>query len=183
VYGIVTDAGGVVELTSNEGHGTTFTVQLPVAVTSTDDDDRSELLAEEANAAAEGHETILIVEDQEAVRVVTATMLRRHGYTVLEAVDAPSAVVLAATERFDLLLTDVVMPGRSGRELAETLRDDGLADRVLYMSGYSSDVFASRRALDPSETIIHKPFSEGALLDAVRSALGSDARPTARVPG
>jgi FixJ family two-component response regulator len=72
------------------------------------------------------------------------------------------------------------VPGRSGRELAETLRDGGLADRVLYMSGYSSDAFGSQRALDPSETIIHKPFSEGALLDAVRSALGSHARPTAR---
>jgi two-component system cell cycle sensor histidine kinase/response regulator CckA len=182
VYGIVTDAGGLIELTSHEGHGTTFILQLPVAA-STEGAELSASPADEAEAAPDGHETILIVEDQEAVRVVTATMLRRHGYTVLEAFDAPSAVALAATERFDLLLTDVVMPGRSGRELAETLRAGGLADRVLYMSGYSSDVFGSQRALDPSETIIHKPFSEGALLDAVRSALGSDVRPIARAVG
>lgn len=172
VYGIVTDAGGTIELSTREGRGTAFTIQVPAAAVSA----AAETVAASLPAvdALGGTETILLVEDQEAVRVVTATILRRRGYTVLEAYDATSALAIAGTQAFDLLLTDVIMPGMSGRDLAAAVYERGFADRVLYMSGYSSTVFGDRRALDARETLIHKPFSETTLLESVRAALALD---------
>jgi CheY-like chemotaxis protein len=114
-----------------------------------------------------------VVEDQLPVRTIIVAMLTRNGYRVIEAADATSALTLAETEAFDLLLTDVVMPGRSGRELAEALRERSPGQPVLYMSGYSGGVFGTQRALDPREALIHKPFNEATLLAAVHTALSA----------
>jgi two-component system cell cycle sensor histidine kinase/response regulator CckA len=168
VYGIVNDAGGTIDLRSEEGQGTTFTVEIPVVSQAAPTDH-----LEPATEAVDGRgETILVVEDQLSVRNVIVEMLSRNGYRVLEAADATSALELAGSAQFDLLLTDVVMPGRSGRELAYALRDREPGHQVLYMSGYSGGVFGSQRALDPREALIHKPFNEATLLAAVHTALG-----------
>ncbi|MEY2570061.1 MAG: two-component system, cell cycle sensor histidine kinase and response regulator CckA [Acidimicrobiaceae bacterium] len=167
VYGIVADANGTVELHSTESVGSTFTVRFPIA---------------DAVTAAEGHvtdaapvrgagETILVVEDQESVRSVAVAMLRRNGYRVLEAANAPEAMLIAAMEPLDLLLTDVVMPETSGPELAEALRGIALGDHVLFMSGFSGGDFSSQGVVDPSEALIRKPFNEAQLLRAVDAAL------------
>jgi hypothetical protein len=168
VYGIVSDAGGTVDLISAVDNGTAFTVRLPVT---TDPLPAVAALATDEPIGGTG-EAILVVEDQLAVRNIIVAMLIRNGYRVLEAPDAASALSLAATERFDLLLTDVVMPGLSGTQLADALRKDGLGHRVLFMSGYSGGIFGTQRELDPDEALIHKPFNESMLLAAVRAALG-----------
>ena len=168
VYGIVTDADGTIDLRSTEGEGTTFTVRIPVTVRP-----ESAAAAPGATAVEGTGETILVVEDQLPVRTIIVAMLTRNGYRVIEAGDATAALILAETEAFDLLLTDVVMPGRSGRELAEALRDRSPGQPVLYMSGYSGGVFGTQRALDPREALIHKPFNEATLLAAVHTALGA----------
>jgi hypothetical protein len=182
VYGIVTDAGGTVDLTSEKDVGTTFTVLLPV---SPEPLSAAPSIPNATPVAGNG-ETILVVEDQLPVRTVIAAMLTRNGYRVLEAPDSPSALALASTEAFDLLLTDIVMPGGSGRELAGALRDVGLGDRILYMSGYSGGVFGPQRVLHPREALIHKPFDERSLLDAVHDAIGAtdecDLVPVGAVP-
>jgi len=172
-YGIVNDAGGTIDLRSEVGQGTTFTVEIPVAPQA------SPAVAEAATTAVDGRgEIILVVEDQLPVRKVIVEMLSRNGYRVLEAGDATSALAVAATAQFDLLLTDVVMPGRSGRELAYALRDREPGHQVLYMSGYSGGVFGIQRALDSREALIHKPFNEADLLTAVHTALGDVALAT-----
>jgi len=177
VYGIVADAGGEIEVASTVGQGTTFTITLP-----TTSDDAPPHLATDAGAAPSatvgGGQTILVVEDNDSVRAITVAMLTRNGYRVLEAADASGALVLADTNSFDLLLTDVAMPGLTGRELVERLRERGRAGRVLFMSGYSSDAFVERRTLDPIAEIIHKPFDKTALLSAVQTALGNDVHAT-----
>jgi CheY-like chemotaxis protein len=167
VYGIVADAGGTVDLTSRPGHGTTFTVWLPAT-------DQAAVALDvaiaEPPAGGEG-QVILVVEDQESVRKIVVAMLARNGYEVIQASDAAEALTLAGERRFDLLLTDIVMPGRSGTELADALTEQRSDHRVLFMSGYSGGIFGTQRELDASETIIHKPFHEADLLVAVRTAL------------
>ena len=168
VYGIVADAAGSVKLSSPEGHGTTVTVRFPVAGPAIEP-----IAAVDSLAPVSAGETILVVEDQAAVRSVIVSMLRRNGYRVLEAGSAKEALVIASSDEFDLLLTDVVMPGMSGRELAESLHDREPGHLVLYMSGYSAGVFGAQRALDRHETLIHKPFKERTLLEALHRLLGT----------
>ena len=167
VYGIVTDAGGTIDLASRLGHGTTFTVRLPAT-------DQAAVALDvaiaEPPAGGEG-QVVLVVEDQESVRKIVVAMLSRNGYEVIQARDAAEALTMAAERRFDLLLTDIVMPGQSGTELADALTEQRSDHRVLFMSGYSGGLFGTQRELDASETIIHKPFHEADLLVAVRTAL------------
>jgi two-component system cell cycle sensor histidine kinase/response regulator CckA len=169
VYGIVKHSGGSVWVTSEPGRGTTFTVYLPVVASPSA---RAKAVA--GAKVLEGTETVLIAEDQALVRAITRTTLQRHGYVVLEAAHPRDALAISRSEdrTIDLLLTDVVMPGMSGLELARTLRAERPTMRVLFTSGYTSDA-----TVDAGETdaeFIQKPFTPRALLEKVRLVL--DAR-------
>jgi two-component system cell cycle sensor histidine kinase/response regulator CckA len=162
VYGIVTRTGGTVEIHSTPGEGTTIEVLLPateaeLSVQWTPDED--------ADGSAQG-ETILVVEDEAAVRRLTCRILKREGYNVLEAPDGAEALDTwdAHPGEIDLLLTDVVMPGMSGKELAERLGIE-----PVFMSGYTDDVML-RHGMEGLR-LVQKPFDAQTLLGAVRSAL------------
>jgi CheY-like chemotaxis protein len=128
-----------------------------------------------------GSETILLVEDDDRVRALSCEILQEHGYTVLEARHGEDAVDI--TQRYHggihLLLTDVVMPGMGGRELAVRLRPGRPQMRVLYMSGYTADVIVHHGVLDGSEAFLPKPLTPMTLLSKVREALDAEARTTA----
>jgi len=173
VYGIVKRSDGHIRVDSELGTGTTVTVFFPQV----DARSESEAAAERDAPAPGANETILLVEDEESVRKLAGGVLAAGGYRVLEA-DLPSrALELAARHgrRIDLLLTDVVMPEMSGRELAERLVARWPETPVLYMSGYLDDTIL-RHGLDGGgELLIQKPFTPAVLLARVRAAL--DARP------
>jgi CheY-like chemotaxis protein len=122
-----------------------------------------------------GGETILVVEDEQAMREVAVRILRRNGYRVLEAADGHEALSTLDGRVCDLLLTDVIMPQMSGRELVERVRERLPDLPVLYMSGYSRGVLGPQRALDSSVALIQKPFSEQALVEKVRAVLPAEA--------
>ena len=170
VYGIIKQSGGFIWVYSEVGHGTTFKLYLP----------RVEELAERASQpaqaparAARGTETVLVVEDEAPVRSVARQVLERHGYTVLEAPSAEAALDIATrySGTIHLLLTDVVMPGLNGRELASrlaTLRPDA---RVIFMSGYTDDAVTRHGVLEPGSTYVQKPFTPDAIARKVREVL------------
>jgi hypothetical protein len=169
VYGIVTQAGGDVTIYSEPGLGTTVRVNIP-----TTSDAISELRGEKPSVPlASNGETVLLVEDEEIVREPTRRMLMRNGYTVLAAGNADEAMALMLKHPgdIDLLLTDVVMPGRSGRELSAAVLEDRPTTKVLFMSGYSQDVIVNQGVLDEGVHLIEKPFSSDDLLRAVRDLL------------
>ena len=174
VYGIVAQAGGDVRIYSEPGIGTTFHVLLPA----TDEplDSAAENGAEVAPARGNG-ETVLVVEDEPAIREVTHRILARNGYDVLVAGAGAEALILAEQHRgpIDLLITDVVMPRMLGKEVAERLQADRPDVKVLYMSGYARPVLASTGTLDPGVILLEKPFSANALLCAVRQVLDAAA--------
>ncbi|MFI5895553.1 ATP-binding protein [Actinoplanes sp. NPDC051513] len=170
VYGIVTQAGGEVSLASSVGLGTTATVLLPAATPS----DKSDLSPVSDRSPARGRgETLLVVEDEEALRDVAGRILSGAGYRVLCAPCGPAALDIAAGHDgpIDLLLSDVVMPGMLGKELAERLTGVRPATRVLYMSGYAQPVLHSQGTLDPGVALLEKPFTADDLLAAVRGRL------------
>lgn len=170
VYGIVTQAGGSVSISSEPGLGTTVTVLLPISA------DAATAGSEPAAPAPAtgGHgETLLVVEDEAALRDVAGRILSGAGYRVLSADGGLQALELAARHEgeIDLLLSDVVMPGMLGKELAERLVDARPGTRVLYMSGYAQPVLASQGTLDPGVALLEKPFTADDLLSAVRERL------------
>jgi two-component system cell cycle sensor histidine kinase/response regulator CckA len=168
VYGIVTQAGGEVTLTSEVGLGTTVTVLLPAGAAATEPETRGEPAA----TAGRG-ETLLVAEDEDALRDVAGRILTGAGYRVLLAEGGAQALELAAHHEgdIDLLVSDVVMPGMLGKELAERLVVARPGTRVLYMSGYAQPVLASQGTLDPGVALLEKPFTAGDLLTAVRRRL------------
>jgi nitrogen-specific signal transduction histidine kinase/ActR/RegA family two-component response regulator len=172
VFGIVKQSGGSVWLYSEPGAGATFKIYLP----------RAEGVAEIGRPPAvptqslRGIETILLAEDEEQVRTVLVSILRMMGYQVLEARTPAEALKIAEThpKRIDLLLTDVVMPGMNGRELAErvlTMRE-GL--RVLFMSGYTDDVILHHGVLEAGVPFLQKPITPDSLTRKVRQVLDAD---------
>ena len=169
VDGIVKQSGGYIQLTSAPGRGTTFSIHLPrVAAT-----------AEPAHADAVaamslgGSDTVLLVEDQEEVRVVTHKLLSRRGYHVLVAASGAEALALAEryTDPIQLLVTDVVMPGMSGRELSRRLAPTRPGMKVLFLSGYPDESILQRGALEPGVAFLQKPFSAQGLAGKVREVL------------
>jgi CheY-like chemotaxis protein len=175
VYGIITQAGGHADIHSTPGAGTTFTALLPVT-------DQTPPPAEDhvpTGHLGHGGETVLVVEDEEALREVTRRILARNGYQVLTAAHGPEALkVIEDTDSpIHLLLTDVIMPHMLGKDLASNARQLQPGIRVLYMSGYAQPVLASQGTLDPGVTLVEKPFSEPDLLHRVREVLDTPERP------
>jgi hypothetical protein len=169
VHGIVTAAGGGLGVQSELGAGTTIRAYLPAG---------GELASAEAatavTAGAGGHgETILVAEDEAAVLRVVIRILERNNYSVLSAPTGNDALALAADHEFDLLLTDVVMPGISGLELARQVRQTHSEASVLFMSGYIPDLAGPGHSLPENTGLVQKPFTERALLEAVRTAIAT----------
>jgi two-component system cell cycle sensor histidine kinase/response regulator CckA len=157
VYGIVKQSNGYIWVYSEPGHGTVFKVYLPPAESRTtpmpvDVDRRSD--------SSQGWETVLLVEDEDAVRALAREVLRRHGYVVLEARHGVDALRIAERHSDDihLLITDVVMPHMSGREAAERLTKQRPNMKVLFMSGYT-DHALMHRELKPGAALPQKPFT------------------------
>jgi CheY-like chemotaxis protein len=170
VYGIVEQAGGFVRVTSEPGSGATFRVYLPLTLAALE-------LPREAPAgmrAARGSETVLVVEDQDDVRRLAVSILKRNGYRVIEASNGPGALALAAefADPIDLLITDVIMPGMTGRELASQVAVSRTHLKVLYMSGYDADVISRQGVLEPGMAYLPKPFAPVELTAKVREVLG-----------
>jgi two-component system, cell cycle sensor histidine kinase and response regulator CckA len=172
VYGIVKQSGGNVTVYSEVGHGTTVKVYLPL---SEEEAPKPETPAVE-NASPEGSETILLVEDEESLREVTCEYLGKKGYTVLVASEPESAieVVQGCTRPIDLLLTDVILPGGSGVQLAQRLAADYPQMRVLYVSGYTADAIVHHGGHDSNFAFLSKPFSLPALARKIRSILDAE---------
>jgi PAS domain S-box-containing protein len=173
VYGIVRQNGGWIGVDSRPGKGTTFKIYLPRT--------KADPLREDPSAAAagglNGNETVLLVEDQADVLSFAREVLEEHGYRVLEAANGEAA--LAAEARFNgaihLLLTDVVMPGMTGRELAQRLIAVRPETKVLYMSGYTEDVIVHQGVLKEGIAFVPKPLTADAVLVKVRETLGPSA--------
>jgi len=169
VYGIIKQSGGSVWVYSELGKGTTFKVYLP-------------LVEEEVKQAAEtaglaplrhGSETVLLVEDEDMVRKLASELLAETGYRVLEANGGEAAIHLGKKhkERIDLLITDVVMPKLSGKEVAQQLQAIHPETKVLFMSGYTDEAIVHHGIVDSGIAFIQKPFSERALAQKIRDVL------------
>lgn len=179
VYGFVKQSGGHIKIYSEEQQGTTIKVYLPRLLSEAGVEEESDLTP--PLEASPSSETILVVEDDDDVRAYTVECLRELGYRVLEAHDGPSALRLLQrqSEPPDLLFTDVVMPGMSGRELADQARQHQPTLRVLYTSGYTRNAIVHGGRLDAGVDMIPKPFTHAALAQKIRDAL--DAGRTGRV--
>jgi CheY-like chemotaxis protein len=172
VYGIVKQNGGFINVYSEPGKGTTFKVYIPRLM---DAPGTAEASDEAAEAFAEtGAGAILLVEDDDMVRRMTASMLEEIGYTVFAAETPPDAISLCEKKdlSFDLLITDVVMPGMNGRELWKTVKSLRPGIGVLFMSGYTPNVITHRGILEDGVHFLQKPFTGRALAQKVREAIG-----------
>ena len=170
VYGIVKQSGGYIWVESKLGEGSSFKIFLPRVF-----DEAVPITVLETSSTASGRETILLVEDAEPLRKLAFRFLQNHGYRVMQAEDGEEAlaIVKSLSEKIHLLLTDVVMPGMNGRVLAERLLSSHPETKVLYMSGYTDSFIAGHGVLEQGTALIHKPFSEEALLARVRDVLDS----------
>jgi two-component system, cell cycle sensor histidine kinase and response regulator CckA len=169
VYGIVEQSGGAISIESAPGRGTAIRIYLPV----TDEAEAREPEALVPSLSRGGTETLLLVEDNDAVRDLAVGALRDHGYTVFEARNAEEAIEWsrATTTQPQLLVTDVVMPGLSGPTLAARLVQENPKLRVLFMSGYTDDATAVHGAFWGDIPLLQKPFTPGQLAERVRMAL------------
>jgi two-component system, cell cycle sensor histidine kinase and response regulator CckA len=169
VYGIVKQSAGYIFAQSEVGRGTTFRIYLP----------RVEEPAEpitahlRSNVSAKGSETVLLVEDEESVRGLVRETLETRGYTVLEAADGEAGLALAQSfpGNIHLLITDVVMPGMSGKQLASHLKQARQQTRVLFLSGYTEDAIAQEGGLEAGAAFLQKPFTLQSLARKVRDVL------------
>jgi len=168
VYGIVKQSGGNIWVYSEPGEGTTFKIYLPQV-----DEPLTELKQESVKEIPRGNETVIVVEDEEAVRKLAVRSLKSLGYRVLEAPDGGKALLLCGEfkEPIHLIITDVVMPNMSGRKLVERLKNIHLEMKVLYMSGYTDNAILHHGVLEEGTNFIQKPFTLDGLARKVREVL------------
>jgi len=169
VYGIVKQSGGNIDVCSAPGKGTTFKIYLPRV----EGEAERVKLASTPDEAIRGSETILLVEDEEMVRALAQAILERNGYTVLAARNVQDAlrVIEEGNKTIDLLLTDTIMPGMNGPELAKRILAIRPAMKVLYMSGYTDKAFTSGDTWEPGPAFLQKPFTPQTLAHKVREML------------
>jgi CheY-like chemotaxis protein len=170
VYGIVKQSGGYIVARSELGSGTTFQIYLPRV------EDPADPVAQASTAKSMGgSETILLVEDEASVRQLVRETLEAKGYTVLEAHDGETALRIALQHLapINMLITDVVMPGMSGRELAQRICASDPDVKVLYLSGYTEDTIVHEGGLEPGTAFLQKPFTLQTLSRRVREVLRS----------
>jgi two-component system cell cycle sensor histidine kinase/response regulator CckA len=168
VYGLVTQSGGSIDVKSSPGSGTAVHIYFPCVEAPV-----APLPAEASGPAPRGTETVLLVEDQEDVRRLTRSTLEEHGYRVIEAGNGAQALQSAQAEKRPLhvLVSDVVMPGLNGRELAELLLKSRPGLRVLYLSGYTEDTVLQHGTLAAGSAFLPKPFSPDTLVRKLRDLL------------
>ena len=168
VYGVVTQSGGTIQVESTVDVGTTFKLYFPVTLDAVLPSGKTEDIVSFA-----GIESILIVEDEDSLREIAAESLRSFGYTVLMVNSGAAALkcVQSAHGTIDLMITDVVMPGISGRELADTLKPELPDMKVLYMSGYTDDSVLRNGVNHERVAFLQKPFAPFDLLKKVREVL------------
>jgi signal transduction histidine kinase/CheY-like chemotaxis protein len=172
VYGIVRQSGGHIRVSTRLHHGSTFTIYLPMAEGTAE----PEIEAEGWADIPRGTGTILVVEDEDAVRYLACRVLRGNGYRVLEAADPAAAlrIVQAEAQPIDLLVTDIVMPGMIGPVLAERLVAARPDLKVLYITGYAEEAIERQGALPAGGALLEKPFTAQQLADSARRALATE---------
>lgn len=178
VYGIVKQSGGYIWVNSETGKGTTFKIYLPRVAEAAESP--AEVVAASKSVATEpGTETILVVEDEANLRYLARQFLEKQGYRVIEAADGAVALQIAVAHEgiIHLLLTDVIMPGMNGRELAQRISEIRPNTKVLYMSGYTENVIGRNGTLDAGIRLLQKPFTLRDLNARVREVLASNPFP------
>lgn len=174
VHGIVARSGGSIGVSSEVGNGTSFTAYFPLTTLSV-----ASGLPAPAVQARPAEETLLVVEDEEALRILAKRILERQGYRVLLAANAGEALQLfKSNEIIDLILTDVIMPGGSGAELTKRLVAERPGLKVLYMSGYTDDAISHHGVLDPGIAFLNKPFTSESLRRKIREVLDGPSQPS-----
>lgn len=169
VFGAVKQNNGFIDVSSEPGRGTSFSIYLPRHLGKDQQEDSEATQAEELP----GQETILLVEDEPTVLAMTRTMLERLGYTVLTAGSPEEAIRRSAefSGEIQLLMTDVVMPGSNGRDLADRLLGTYPGMKCLFMSGYTANIITNHGVLDGGVHFIQKPFSKKDLAGKIRLVL------------
>jgi CheY-like chemotaxis protein len=169
IYGIIKQSNGYVWVYSELGKGTTFKIYLP----QTGEKSETEKTSQNLNDKLNGHETILIVEDEEMARSLAVQILQKNGYNVLEAQGGDAAIEVCKSHRgqIHLMLTDVVMPNMNGCELSKQVAPVRPDVNVLYMSGYTEHAVYKNDLLDPEENFIQKPFTISSDVSKIRSIL------------
>jgi CheY-like chemotaxis protein len=169
VYGIMKQSRGYITVDSRPGNGAEFRLYFPVVAGVAE----SVAPQERCARAPHGHESVLLIEDEDALRSVVGNVLRSHGYTVLDAAAGEAAIAIADNfpGPIDLLLTDVILPQTSGPGVARHLRESRPSIKVMYMSGYTDEFIAHHGDLDRPMVLLEKPFSITSLLQKIRETL------------
>ena len=169
VYGIIKQSGGYIYAESTIGRGTSFTIYLPRV----EPEEKGSVLSTAEDSSVFGSETVLLVEDEAAVRNMIGTVLREYGYRVFEAENGNEALRIYDKEKktIDLIITDVVMPGMSGREVIQKIERGRSGVRVLYISGYSDDSVVRHGIQEDGVHFLQKPFTPSELSSKVRQIL------------